>query len=250
MRQVVLWLCLATSVGAYADPSDLAPLSQNASQKSFSDAEVQNYASGRYRALISNLALQSALDDDPELLFRARKILSTLLATAKALKPDAAEWQWELHVTSSDDYDGLCLAGGKILLGAGFIRTLKLSDPELAMVIAHEVAHALAQHQGEELSSARSLLPAKFPRALKDVVSAMRFDYGMQIKLASLSRRQEIEADRLGLLLASRAGWSMPALIGFFEKLSNNDDGRGDFTHPSPDARLYYVKRTAATMIP
>lgn len=245
MLRTFLWLCLAMSVCARADADEFGP----SQRRAFTDSEVQADAGRRYAAILADLARHSELDTDRELLARAKHVMNILVATAVTFKPASARWPWEIHVTNSPQYDGFCMAGGKLLLGAQFVHKLRLTDAELAMVLAHEVAHALAEHQGEELSSARKLLPAKYPRALDDVVSAMKFDYGLQIKLAALSRQQELEADRLGLILASRAGWPPASLVVFFEKLAGSEERENnDITYPPADVRLKRAQVTAAVL--
>ena len=64
----------------------------------------------------------------------------------------AASWEWEIHTTSDPDWDASCLAGGKLLVGTKFIDQLALDDGELATLLGHEIAHALAEHHREELS--------------------------------------------------------------------------------------------------
>jgi Zn-dependent protease with chaperone function len=245
MRHSHLWLFLAALISIRASASD-----QIASQPpEFTTSEIQADAEQRYQSIIADLAQHSNLDKDSSLLTRSRHIMESLVATATVVKPESATWQWELHVADSPAYDALCMAGGKVLLGSQFVNQMQLTDDELAMVLAHEVAHALLEHQGEELSHARSLLPGKFPRVVRDVQFAIGFDYGLQLKLSALSRQQELEADWFGMILASRAGWNASTLVSFFKKLANTEEsGFNDMTHPSATVRLVYAKATAAAL--
>lgn len=188
---------------------------------SFSAEEVGAHMEDRYIEQVAGLAAVGKLDEDRILLARLRRIADGLVAAAVALKPEAALWQWEVHTTSDPAVDALCMAGGKILVGSTFVHALALSDGELATLLAHEVAHAVAEHHRETLSEAMFL---NRPLAPVDVVmERLDTDLSLQMRLARLSSLQESEADQLGMLLAHRAGWRADDMVSFYRKLAASD---------------------------
>lgn len=173
-----------------------------------------------YQAVLGRLSGQGRLDDDGEMLDRVRAAFGRLVPAATAKNPQARNWAWELHVTSDPSVAAFCMAGGKMLVGAGFVRRLNLDDDELAMLLAHEMAHALAGHRRERA-------PA----------GGMEEDAAWQNREAAIAFAQEREADHLGLAIAHDAGFPLAGLLGFFDKLSAAEPaGTFSSTHP-PAAR-------------
>jgi predicted Zn-dependent protease len=188
----------------------------------YSAAEVDAGMEERYIDRTVDLAAAGKLDEDRALLARLRYISAELIRVAIELKPEAAQWQWEVHTTGDSEVDAICMAGGKILVGSAFVHQLALTDGELATLLAHEVAHAVAEHHRETFSEA--MLVNRLPAVPLDVVMArLDSDLSLQIRLSRLSSLQESEADHLGMVLAHRAGWSAEDIVSFYRKLAEGE---------------------------
>lgn len=111
-----------------------------------------------------------------------------------------------------------CAAGGKLLFGTAYIKRLDLDDGELATLIAHEVAHAVAEHQREELSMVYYLNSGSFPISVATAMARFDSDLSLQIRLSTLLRIQESEADQLGMIIAHNAGWPASSMVSFYPK--------------------------------
>jgi Zn-dependent protease with chaperone function len=198
------------------------PESGRAQELVYSAAEVDAGMEERYIDRTVDLAAAGKLDEDRALLARLRYISAELIRVAIELKPEAAQWQWEVHTTSDPEVDALCMAGGKILVGSAFVRQLVLTDGELATLLAHEVAHAVAEHHRETFSEA--MLVNRLPAVPLEVVMArLDSDLSLQMRLSRLSSLQESEADQLGMLLAHRAGWAAQDIVSFYRKLADSE---------------------------
>jgi predicted Zn-dependent protease len=185
----------------------------------FSESDVSQRYSFRYQDYLVNEAADGRLDDDPATLARVEDVATAILRAAIAMKPESAGWIWEIHTTSDPDVEAFCMAGGKLMIGSDFVRRLHLDDGELAVLIGHEVAHALADHHREMLSNVRRL--SALPRTTVDVaMSQMEDDWLWQLRLATLSSLQEAEADQLGMTLAHDAGWPASSMTSFYGKLA------------------------------
>ncbi|WP_374584751.1 M48 family metalloprotease [Pseudoduganella sp.] len=187
------------------------------------------------------LAAAGKLDRDRALLARVQRITGGLVRAAGALKPDAAAWAWEVHLTDDAAVEAESRAGGKLLLGRAFLARLVLEDDELAFLLAHEIAHAVAEHARETLSEA--LLDSRRDLPLDVVEERLASDIPLQFRLSRLAAIQEREADQLGILIAHRAGWPCDAALRFYGKLAADDAGASLFaSHPSGASRLSLAK--------
>ncbi|KQW91450.1 peptidase M48 [Massilia sp. Root418] len=215
----------------------------------FGAEEVGRHMEDRYIEQVVDLAAAGRLDADRALLHRLRYVSAELIAAAVGLKPEAASWAWEVHLAAGPDIDAVCLAGGKLLVGADFVRRLDLTDDELAVLLAHEVAHAIAEHTREFLSEAqlayRPLVPVEV------VMLRLDSDLSLQLRLSSLSRMQEREADQLGMVIAHRAGWPVSAMLSFYRKLAEAEDGEPLIaSHPSHASRISMSRGMARLLEP
>ena len=185
-----------------------------------------------YHQGLARLSARGRLDDDVGFGERVRTTSSRLIAAAPQVRPASDHWAWEVHTTSDPSIAAFCLAGGKLLVGRRFVEHLELNDDELAMLMAHEMAHALAGHRRERA-------PA----------GGLETDLAWDNRQAEIAMAQELEADRLGLELAHRAGWSLVALLPFFDKLAQ-DEPPGTFSasHPQAAQRAVDAREWAAAM--
>lgn len=213
---------LASLLLSTAAASAQVPESGRVQELNFSAEEVDARMEDRYIDRTVGLAAAGKLDEDRAVLARLRYISTQLLREAIELKPEAAAWQWEVHTTSDPEVDAICMAGGKILVGSAFVRQLALTDGELATLLAHEVAHVVAEHARETFSEAMLLnrLPAV---PLEVVMARLDSDLSLQIRLSKLSSLQESEADQLGMVLAQRAGWAADDMVSFYRKLAASE---------------------------
>ncbi|MBA5605712.1 M48 family metalloprotease [Duganella sp. FT3S] len=245
MHRICLWTAIFCLCCGAAQSQ--VPESGRWQELRFSTDAVDSQVEDRYIERVVELAATGKLDDDPGLLVRLRSISAGLIRAAITLKPDAAQWQWELHTTSDPGVDAVCMAGGKILVGSAFVRQLALDDGELATLLAHEVAHAVAEHVRETLSEA-FLLVRRPPLPLDVLMERLDSDLSLQIRLSDLSMMQESEADQLGMVLAHRAGWPPSAMVRFYGKLAAQEPAALVADHPAAASRLSMAKGMAVLL--
>ena len=238
---VLLSMMLAA---AQACAQEIAPVPDTGrwQELHYSAAEVAARGEDRYIAQVVDLAAAGKLDRDRALLARLQSISAGLVGAAVTLKPEAADWQWELHLSSDPSIDATCLAGGKLLVGIPFIKRLHFDDGELATLLAHEIAHAIAEHQREYFSEA--LLATRRPELPLDVLQErLDTDLPLQMRLARLSAIQEREADQLGMVIAHSAGWPPSAMLRFYRKLATDSVSAPLIaSHPDAEARISMAK--------
>ena len=195
------------------------------------DTAFRDEAAARYRTIVARLSASGKLDEDGAALDRARRIAGGLIVAAKALRPATGTWSWEVHVTGDASVAAFCMAGGKILLGSPFVRRLDLGDGELAMLIGHEMAHAVAGHRRETVRSGFDADPAE------------------EVRQARIAVMQEKEADEIGMNLAFRAGWPAASLVSFFDKLAAQEPaGTFNSSHAPASLRAEDARALARTL--
>ena len=176
-----------------------------------SSQELDQMAAQSYAKLKADAAPKGTLNQDPALLQRVNAIASRLEPQTKIFRPDAPGWKWEVNVITSDQVNAFCMPGGKIMVYTGLAKKLNLSDDELAVVIGHEMSHALREHSREQVSQAIAAQTAiGVGTALLGLGqgSANIANAGYQALIATrFSRTDENEADRMGLELMARAGY-------------------------------------------
>ncbi len=212
--------------------------------------QVMAGAAKIYEKHLTSLRASYRLDDNARFAARVAAIAWPLIEQAKRDYPESAGWAWELHTTSDAEENAFALAGGKLLIGAAYVDRLELKDPEIAMLVAHEICHAVLLHNLREHEEAIRLEPMWANRPYQELEDATDNDTGLMRKLAAFDSLQEEEADREGMRLAARAGWKPSDLARFFRKLErhSNSPNFGSISHPAPSLRARAARELAAQL--
>ncbi len=218
--------------------------------------QLERQASAEYEQLKRQAAAKHALapDDYPQLK-RLRAIAQRLIPFTGRWNPRASQWAWEINLIGSKQINAFCMPGGKIAFYTGLLETLKLSDDEVAMVMGHEVAHALREHARERV--AKGELTQLGTTLLGQFIGGGRysglFDQGGRLLTLKFSRDDETEADVVGLDLAARAGYDPHAAITLWQKMMAANRGAPPqwlSTHPSGDNRIQEIERRLPEVMP
>ena len=198
---------------------------------------------------------QLAPPDHPQLL-RLRAIGQRIIPYAPAWNPRARDWKWDIQLFGSAQINAFCMPGGKIAFYWGILSKLQLSDDEVAMIMGHEVAHALREHARERMGKqAATRLGANVVSSLLGLGQLGDMAVGMGAQLLSLkfSRDDETEADLVGLELAARAGYNPEAGVTLWQKmLQANKGAPPEFmsTHPAGDSRIQDIQKVLPKVMP
>ncbi|NHZ92734.1 M48 family metalloprotease [Massilia sp. CCM 8733] len=213
-------------------------------------AEVEAGAARLYRVRIDALAQAGMLDRDAAFVARVARIAQRLGEQARRDNPAAPALSWEIHTSSDPDDNASCMAGGKILVSQAYVEQLALSDAELAMVLSHEMQHAILLHNLKEYKEAVRRDPGWLARPFSALEEALDHDARLMGQLAALNREQEVEADREGMAMAWRAGWRAKQLAAYFRKLEQaaSMSHIGSASHPSALQRWRAARRQAGAL--
>ncbi|MDA0189398.1 MAG: M48 family metallopeptidase [Proteobacteria bacterium] len=227
-----------------------------------SAGEVNRQADKAYQQTLKEARAKNLLNRDAAQVARVRAIAARLTPATGAFRSDAPGWAWEVNVLTSKELNAWCMPGGKIAVYTGLIEQLEVSDEELAAVMGHEIAHALREHGREKAGQSAGIgLAAAIGGAILGARYGIDPDLGQNVlgtvgDLAFMrpnSRAMEVEADRIGVELAARAGYDPRAAIALWEKMGRTIGGQPPqwlSTHPSHGSRIADLRDYAERVRP
>ncbi|QNM91074.1 M48 family metallopeptidase [Aliarcobacter cryaerophilus] len=164
-----------------------------------------------------------------------------------AVAANQPNYKWEFNLVEDNQANAFCLPGGKVVVYTGILKYAK-NDDQLATVISHEVAHALARHGAERVTQGMIQQGVGLIGSVAVAATAPQYQnafnqaYGLGSNLGVMlpyGRMQESEADEIGIYLMHKAGYNVNEATKFWENMSEGKSGGNDFfsTHPSSQNR-------------
>lgn len=234
----------------------LVPLTGRRQINLVSDAQVVAVSEQQYRSFISQAPKSRDMAQTERTREMGKRIAS---ATERYLRSighaeDIRYFRWEFNLIASNQVNAFCMPGGKIVVYEGILPVAR-TDDELATVIAHEVAHAVAKHSNERLSQA--ILRQYGGQALGQILSGSSAGaqvvgnilYNVGGKLIfelPYSRKQEYEADQIGLYLMALAGYDYHNAPNLWVKMASRSGGGNQSevisSHPNDQNRIRAIR--------
>ncbi len=218
------------------------------------DALLEQIASIEYRQLLVDATAQHRLLPQTDArVRRMRQVVDNLKPYALKWSDRSRNWSWEVNLVRAPRVDAYCLPGGKVVVFTGLLDKLRPSNDEMAMLIGHEIAHALRQH-------ARMLIDERAASLYRGTVSAPQlfgigdfdFESGDGFPDVRYSADDEREADVIGTEIASRGGYDPRAALAFWQRVARLDR-RGSVelaqAHPITASRLDDLRRRQPDML-
>lgn len=221
-----------------------------------SDAEILTMSLQSYKQFIDSVP---ASTDNLNTALVKKTGASIATAVENYLKTNGKEselqnFAWEFSLVKDTSVNAFCMPGGKVVFFEGILPMTK-TEAGIAVVMGHEIAHAVAKHSNERLSQQMLL---SYGASLTDILLSQKSDatrasiqtlYGIGSQLGVIlpySREHEYEADRLGLIFMAMAGYNPNEAVAFWERMSANSSGSvAEFmsTHPSNANRIANMKK-------
>ncbi|MEI8169411.1 MAG: M48 family metallopeptidase [Rhodoferax sp.] len=258
LRSLALLLALSPAAFPVAMARDGVDVGGNSAFSKLVPAEtVESSSVQQYAQMLKEAASKNALGgkDNPQVR-RLRSIAQKIIPFAVEWNPRAKDWRWEVNLIGSKQINAFCMPGGKIAFYSGILEQLKLTDDEVAMVMGHEVAHALREHARERMGKnaatgiGANLIGQMFGLGqLGQTVT----NYGAQLLTLQFSRSDESEADLVGMELAARAGYDPRAGITLWQKMGAASQGAPPqwlSTHPSGTSRIADIELNLPKVMP
>ena len=204
-------------------------------------------AAQQYAQMLEQARAQRALapENNPQLQ-RLHAIARRLIPFTAPWNERSRQWRWEVNLIGSKQLNAFCMPGGKIVFYTGILDQLQLTDDETAMIMGHEMAHALREHARERIAKTQAtnmgIRLGSQLLGLGDLGHAAA-NLGGQLLTLKFSRTDESEADLVGLELAARGGFAPDASVSLWRKMGNasgNKQAGMAFlsTHPSGPERI------------
>lgn len=223
-----------------------------------SPAQMTQGAQIAYNAVLKEAKTAKKLNTNSAMVKRVRRIANRIIPQTAVFRTDAPKWAWEVNVLESKQLNAWCMPGGKIAFYTGIINKLKLTDAEIAAIMGHEIAHALREH-GRERASEQTLTQVGlsalsiFTGVKGPTLDAASMALQVTLTLPN-SRTHEVEADRMGVELAARAGYNPYAAVNVWKKMDKESKGGRPpeilSTHPSHSSRIKDLTKYAKRVEP
>jgi predicted Zn-dependent protease len=223
------------------------------------ESELQSMALQQYQQFLStNKVVSSSANRDAEMVARVGQRISRAaesLLASKGLSEELKGYNWEYHLVDNKEANAWCMPGGKIVVYTGLLPYTQ-NEAALAVVMGHEVTHAILQHGNERMSQqlGAELVGAGLQVALANKPTETQnayltaFGLGSQVGvLLPFSRKHEYEADHYGLILAAMAGYNPQEAIPLWQRMEQAGGGNRppEFlsTHPSEGNRINELQK-------
>lgn len=227
------------------------------------ESEVQTMAFAQYKEFIStNPAVAVNSSKDAAMVKRVGDNIIAAIKkyyAEKGLSNELESFQWEVNLVNNKEPNAWCMPGGKIVVYTGILPYTQ-NEAALAVVMGHEVAHALARHGNERMS--QGLIQQMGGLALSAALSSKPAEtqnlfmtsYGIGTNVGVMlpfSRKNELEADKLGLMFSALAGYDPREAIAFWQRMAKASGGNKppEFlsTHPADETRIEELKKIMDT---
>jgi len=222
------------------------------------DSQINQAAAASYQQLLSDPKTKviNTTSADAQRVKRVGQQLAVAIEKYLNQNGYANQYQfaWEFNLIQSEEVNAWCMPGGKVAIYSGILPVTQ-TDAGLAVVMGHEIAHAIAKHSAERMSqemaaqAGGSILGAATSSKSSAAQSIINGLYGVggQLAILKYSRDQESEADRLGLTFMAMAGYDPNAAVAFWQRMSSQKTGGAppEFlsTHPADATRIANIQK-------
>lgn len=218
----------------------------------FKETDLQQQSLTQYRTFLGeNKVLSKETNKDAEMVIRVGKRIAQAINeyyAAKGLSKELEGYHWEFNLVKSDEVNAWCMPGGKVVVYTGLLPITQNEDA-LAIVLGHEITHAVAHHGNERMSQAAiaqgiQIAGDAWTKNKEQTNKIFNSIFAPSTQVGFLlpnSRKQEYEADHFGLIFAAIAGYNPEQAISFWQRMANSGGKKPpEFlaTHPSDENRI------------
>ena len=255
MKKIFGFLLVATILLSSCGTTSTVPITGRKQSILVSDEQVLSLSNQEYTSYMKT-AKVSTNTKNTDMVKRVGQKLATAVVNYlnnNGLSAEVANYSWEFNLVQDQSINAFCLPGGKIVVFEGLLPVTK-DEASLAIVLGHEIAHAVAKHSAERLSN--EVRKQYGSQILSGVLStsgvstewqslgSVAFGLGSKLGSAAYSRSQENEADHLGLIFAAMAGYNPEVAVPFWQRMAAQTAGTSSLfsDHPSDEKRIKNIQ--------
>ncbi len=257
--KILLMSALTALVFASCGTASKVPITGRTQRLSVSDEQVLSLSNSQYKEYM-NKAVKSTDAASTAMVKRVGQRLATAVETYLRENGYANEVQyfnWEFNLVKDNSVNAFCMPGGKIVVYEGLLPVTQ-DEASLAIVLGHEIAHAVAKHSAEQISkkynqsqltSIGSSILAQTVGSNAATIASGIASIGLTFANAHYSRDNESEADHMGLVFAAMAGYDPAAAVPFWQRMSAASSGSSSAlqsylsSHPSDSKRISDIQK-------
>ena len=221
------------------------------------ESELQLMATSQYSAFLAEHKVLSPNNKEAAMVDRVGERISTAITkyyNSQGQQSVIDGYKWEFNTIVDEAVNAWCMPGGKVVVYTGLL-PITQTETALAIVVGHEIAHAIAKHGSERMSQGMMqqlggmALQVALSQKPQETQNMFLQAYGVGSTVLAVlpwSRQQETEADQYGLIFAAMAGYNPQEAIPFWERMSNTGGASPpEFmsTHPSDETRIRKLKQ-------
>lgn len=220
-----------------------------------SDAQVLSLSNQQYQEYMKSARPSTNMSQTAMVKNVGKRLANAVVnyLNANGMGSEVEQYQWEFNLVQDQNINAFCMPGGKIVVYEGLLPITR-DESSLAVVLGHEIAHAVAKHSAERLSNSvrqqygtqilGSVLSGTGASTGVQQLTAAAFGIGSAYGSAAYSRKQENEADHLGIIFAAMAGYDPLVAVDFWKRMAAATGSSYSLLsdHPSDEARIKNIK--------
>lgn len=272
MKRNILFVIIAALLMTACGTTSTVPVTGRTHRLLVDDAQVLSLSKQQYTEVLSKSTLSTDKTKTAMVKNVGQKLATAVETYLKnnGMANDLQYYEWEFNLVKSDQVNAFCMPGGKIVVYEGILPVTK-DEASLAIVLGHEIAHAVAKHSAEQMSTQmRQAYGAQIVGGILNksvgenaaAIATTLASAGFNFANLKYSRDNETEADYIGLIFAAMAGYDPQAAIPFWERMAASATKKPNelfSDHPSdanrianlqkamPEALKYYTPPVKAT---
>ena len=251
----IILLTIVSAILVSCGATSTVPITGRKQRLLVSDEQVLSLSNQQYQEYMKS-AKASTNATNTAMVKRVGQRLAQAVVSylnANGLSSDAQSYAWEFNLVQDNQVNAFCMPGGKIVVYEGLLPVTQ-DEASLAVVLGHEIAHAVAKHSAERLSNEYKnqygtqilgavLQGAGLGEGTQQLI-ALGTSLGSQLWTSGFSRKQESEADHMGLIFAAMAGYDPQVATAFWQRMAAQGSGSGGLfsDHPSDESRIKNIQ--------
>lgn len=253
----IVLLAVVTALMVSCGTTRVVPISGRTQTLLVNDEQVLSLSNQEYRNFMKSAKVSTNSANTAMVKRVGQRLASAVESYLKSngLSSEVKNFSWEFNLVQNKEANAFCMPGGKIVVYEGLLPYTQ-NEASLAIVLGHEIAHAVAKHSAEQMSTQirnqygtqilGGVLQAAGVSSTTTQLAQILTQKGLQFRSLKYSRNHETEADRMGLIFAAMAGYDPSVAVAFWQRMAqgNGNSNQSDMfsDHPSDAKRIATIK--------